>query len=123
MSDEKDSVKDSQPSSTCTGKKCSVEELKKTELEETDKKPPRIVSTEEVMELISRMAKSAAMKTIQDELQLFKGLISEAETTDEKLKIIREISDLKLRATGIVLANMKKSGVVQFPKPPVKLDG
>ena len=91
-----------------------VESMEKTELVETDK-APKTPMEERIFSIVASMAKTAAMKTIKEELELYQGLIEDAKSTDERLKIIREVSDLKLRATGTVMAAMLKGGAFRLP--------
>jgi len=95
----------------------SVEAVEKTDLVETDE-APKAVSQERIFGMVAAMAKAAAMEAIQEEIELYRGLVADTEDTDARLKIIRELSDLKLRSVGIVLAGMRQRGAVRFPGEP-----
>jgi len=87
----------------------SAERVEKTELVEVNKPGAKAGRDAATMALVTKIAKAAAMQTISEEVKLYQGLIADAETQDEKLKIIRELSDLKLRAVGIVLDSMQNA--------------
>jgi hypothetical protein len=64
----------------------------------------------DVMPVVVKVAKAAAMESIKEELELYRGLVTDAENVDDRLKVIRELSDLKLRSIGLVLAGMRQAG-------------
>ncbi len=86
--------------------------MKKTELEEVSEAPsPHVPPTvPDIIPMVVKIAKAAAMESIKEEVDLYRGLVADAETVDDRLKIVREISDLKLRSTGLVLAGMRQAG-------------
>jgi hypothetical protein len=91
-----------------------VDKLEKTELAEIGQ--GKVMPTGNLLELVAEMARKTALAMIQDEIALYRGLIEDTESVEDKLKIVRELSDLKLRSAGIVLANMQRSGAVRLPK-------
>ncbi|MCP4569008.1 MAG: hypothetical protein GY841_15650 [FCB group bacterium] len=93
-----------------------TEIVHKTSLKEVTKKDSdKKMDTNQVLGIMAELAKRAALTMIQDELELYKGLIDDAEMTDEKLKIIREVADLKLRSVGVCLAGMRMTGKMEVP--------
>ncbi len=99
------------------------EGLEKTELLET-KEAPKVKN--DPMSVLVRIAKAAAIESIKDEIALYRTMMQDTKDIDEAIKIVKEISDLKLRATGIVLAGMHRSlterAFIRQDKPVVEND-
>lgn len=84
-----------------------TEVTEKTELREVDARP-RIDKGQATMKILAKVAKTAALEMIREEVLLYQGLIQDAKGNDEKLQLIDRLAALKLRAAGIVLAGMSE---------------
>ena len=103
------------------GDSLARELIQKTELKEVMGRPPEGMTQEKfVAGVFTKLVRKAAMEAVKEEIEMLNDLIESADTTDEKVKVIKELADLKLRAIGIVLASMGARGAPQRLEPKAK---